>query len=139
MLVAALFCLLPQTGFAEGIPALKILEGMTTARSIAFSPAHYRHDSAGVVAVDFDSHDLVYPDHHRVVTAAAGHGTAQTPPNQVLVGIASFTLFIMNQPSGDLRRCADARQNDEISFQEGLIVLAFHSSNLCWAKLARKT
>ena len=27
MLVAALFCLLPQTGFAEGIPALKILEG----------------------------------------------------------------------------------------------------------------
>ena len=27
VLVAGLFCLVPQMGFAEGIPALKILEG----------------------------------------------------------------------------------------------------------------
>jgi flagellar biosynthetic protein FliP len=49
-------------------------------------------------------------------------GTAQTPPNQVLVGIALFlTLFIMNPI---LQAIYDDAlmpvQNDEITFQEGL-------------------
>jgi flagellar biosynthetic protein FliP len=49
-------------------------------------------------------------------------GTAQTPPNQVLIGIALFlTLFIMNPILQTIYDDAlEPVQNEEISFSEGL-------------------
>jgi hypothetical protein len=49
-------------------------------------------------------------------------GTAQTPPNQVLIGIALFlTLFIMNPILQTIYDDAlEPVQNEEISFDEGL-------------------
>ena len=123
LLVAGLFCLLPQIGFAEGIPALKILEGNDGGTEYSLS---LQLIIVMTLLGLLPSILILMTSFTRIIIVLSllrqAMGTAQTPPNQVLIGIALFlTLFIMNPI---LQAIYDDAlmpvQNDEITFQEGL-------------------
>ena len=123
VLVAGLFCLLPQIGFAEGIPALKILEGNDGGPEYSLS---LQLIIVMTLLGLLPSILILMTSFTRIIIVLSllrqAMGTAQTPPNQVLVGIALFlTLFIMNPI---LQAIYDDAlmpvQNEEITFQEGL-------------------
>jgi flagellar biosynthetic protein FliP len=100
LVITGLGCLLPQVGFAEGIPALKVLEGNDGGTEYSLS--------LQLIIV--------------LSLLRQAMGTAQTPPNQVLIGIALFlTLFIMNPILQTIYDDAlEPVQNEEITFNEGL-------------------
>ena len=123
VLVAGVFCLLPQMGFAAGIPALKILEGNDGGTEYSLS---LQLIIVMTLLGLLPSILILMTSFTRIIIVLSllrqAMGTAQTPPNQVLVGIALFlTLFIMNPI---LQAIYDDAlmpvQNDEITFQEGL-------------------
>ena len=123
VLVAGVFCLLPQMGFAEAIPALKILEGNDGGTEYSLS---LQLIIVMTLLGLLPSILILMTSFTRIIIVLSllrqAMGTAQTPPNQVLVGIALFlTLFIMNPI---LQAIYDDAlmpvQNDEITFQEGL-------------------
>lgn len=123
VLVTGLLCILPQLGFAEGIPALKILEGNDDGTEYSLS---LQLIIVMTLLGLLPSILILMTSFTRIIIVLSllrqAMGTAQTPPNQVLVGIALFlTLFIMNPI---LQAIYDDAlmpvQNEEISFQEGL-------------------
>ena len=98
VLVAGVFCLLPQMGFAEGITALKILEGNDGGTEYSLS---LQLIIVMTLLGLLPSILILMTSFTRIIIVLSllrqAMGTAQTPPNQVLVGIALFlTLFIMN-------------------------------------------
>ena len=96
--VTALACLLPQLGYAEGIPALKILEGNDGGTEYSLS---LQLIIVMTLLSLLPSILILMTSFTRIIIVLSllrqAMGTAQTPPNQVLIGIALFlTLFIMN-------------------------------------------
>ena len=97
VLVAGLFCLLPQIGFAEGIPALKILEGNDGGTEYSLS---LQLIIVMTLLGLLPSILILMTSFTRIIIVLSllrqAMGTAQTPPNQVLIAIALFlSLFIM--------------------------------------------
>ena len=97
VLVAGVFCLLPQMGFAEGIPALKILEGNDGGTEYSLS---LQLIIVMTLLGLLPSILILMTSFTRIIIVLSllrqAMGTAQTPPNQVLIAIALFlSLFIM--------------------------------------------
>lgn len=115
--------LLPQLGFAEGIPALTILEG--NADGTEYSLSLQLLIAMTLLGV-LPSVLILMTSFTRIIIVLSllrqAMGTAQTPPNQVLVGIALFlTLFIMSPILDTIyNEALEPVQNEEITFQEGL-------------------
>ncbi len=123
LVITALCCLLPQTGFAEGIPALKVLEGNEGGTEYSLS---LELIIVMTLLSLLPSILILMTSFTRIIIVLSllrqAMGTAQTPPNQVLVGIALFlTLFIMNPILQNIYDDAlEPVQNEEITFEEGL-------------------
>jgi flagellar biosynthetic protein FliP len=108
---------------AEGIPALKVLEGNDGGTEYSLS---LQLIIVMTVLSLLPSILILMTSFTRIIIVLSllrqAMGTAQTPPNQVLIGIALFlTLYIMNPILETIY--AEALmpvQNDEITFQEGL-------------------
>jgi flagellar biosynthetic protein FliP len=114
---------LPGTGFAEGIPAMTIFEGNESGTEYSLS---LQLIILMTVLALLPSMLILMTSFTRIIIVLSllrqALGTAQTPPNQVLVGIALFlTLYIMNPV---LQKIYDEAllpvQNEEISFDVGL-------------------
>jgi len=114
---------LPATGFAEGIPAMTIFEGNESGTEYSLS---LQLIILMTVLALLPSMLILMTSFTRIIIVLSllrqALGTAQTPPNQVLVGIALFlTLYIMNPV---LQKIYDEAllpvQNEEISFDVGL-------------------
>ena len=113
----------PTFGFAEGIPAMTIFEGNESGTEYSLSLQLIILMS--VLAL-LPSMLILMTSFTRIIIVLSllrqALGTAQTPPNQVLIGIALFlTLYIMNPV---LQKIYDEAllpvQNEEISFDVGL-------------------
>jgi flagellar biosynthetic protein FliP len=115
--------LLPQLSYAEGIPALKILEGNDGGTEYSLS---LQLIIVMTLLGLLPSILILMTSFTRIIIVLSllrqAMGTAQTPPNQVLIGIALFlTLFIMNPILQAIYDDAlEPVQNEEITFQEGL-------------------
>ena len=97
LVITGLGCLLPQVGFAEGIPALKVLEGNEGGTEYSLS---LQLIIVMTLLSLLPSILILMTSFTRIIIVLSllrqAMGTAQTPPNQVLIGIALFlTLFIM--------------------------------------------
>lgn len=114
---------LPSLGYAEGIPALKILEANDGGTEYSLS---LQLLIVMTLLGFLPSILILMTSFTRIIIVLSllrqAMGTAQTPPNQVLVGIAIFlTLFIMNPVLESIYNDALVPvQNEEITFQEGL-------------------
>lgn len=114
---------LPSLGYAEGIPALKILEANDGGTEYSLS---LQLLIVMTLLGFLPSILILMTSFTRIIIVLSllrqAMGTAQTPPNQVLVGIAIFlTLFIMNPVLESIYNNALVPvQNEEITFQEGL-------------------
>ena len=123
LVITGLGCLLPQVGFAEGIPALKVLEGNEGGTEYSLS---LQLIIVMTLLSLLPSILILMTSFTRIIIVLSllrqAMGTAQTPPNQVLIGIALFlTLFIMNPILQTIYDDAlEPVQNEEISFNEGL-------------------
>ena len=123
LVFTALGCLLPQVGFAEGIPALKVLEGNEDGTEYSLS---LQLIIVMTLLSLLPSILILMTSFTRIIIVLSllrqAMGTAQTPPNQVLIGIALFlTLFIMNPILQTIYDDAlEPVQNEEITFSEGL-------------------
>ena len=123
LVMIGLCCLLPQTGFAEGIPALKVLEGNEGGTEYSLS---LQLIIVMTLLSLLPSILILMSSFTRIIIVLSllrqAMGTAQTPPNQVLIGIALFlTLFIMNPILQNIYDDAlEPVQNEEITFEEGL-------------------
>ena len=123
MVITGLGCLLPQVGFAEGIPALKVLEGNEGGTEYSLS---LQLIIVMTLLSLLPSILILMTSFTRIIIVLSllrqAMGTAQTPPNQVLIGIALFlTLFIMNPILQTIYDDAlEPVQNEEITFNEGL-------------------
>ena len=123
LVITGLGCLLPQVGFAEGIPALKVLEGNDGGTEYSLS---LQLIIVMTLLSLLPSILILMTSFTRIIIVLSllrqAMGTAQTPPNQVLIGIALFlTLFIMNPILQTIYDDAlEPVQNEEISFNEGL-------------------
>ena len=123
LLIAGLGCLLPQVGFAEGIPALKVLEGNEGGTEYSLS---LQLIIVMTLLSLLPSILILMTSFTRIIIVLSllrqAMGTAQTPPNQVLIGFALFlTLFIMNPILQTIYDDAlEPVQNEEITFNEGL-------------------
>ena len=123
LVMTLLGCLLPQLGFAEGIPALKVLEGNDGGTEYSLS---LQLIIVMTLLSLLPSILILMTSFTRIIIVLSllrqAMGTAQTPPNQVLIGIALFlTLFIMNPILQTIYDDAlEPVQNEEISFNEGL-------------------
>jgi flagellar biosynthetic protein FliP len=123
LVITGLGCLLPQVGFAEGIPALKVLEGNEGGTEYSLS---LQLIIVMTLLSLLPSILILMTSFTRIIIVLSllrqAMGTAQTPPNQVLIGIALFlTLFIMNPILQTIYDDAlEPVQNEEITFQEGL-------------------
>ncbi len=113
----------PTFTFAEGIPAMTIFEGNESGTEYSLSLQLIILMS--VLAL-LPSMLILMTSFTRIIIVLSllrqALGTAQTPPNQVLIGIALFlTLYIMNPV---LQKIYDEAllpvQNEEISFDVGL-------------------
>jgi len=123
LVMIGLCCLLPQTVFAEGIPALKVLEGNEGGTEYSLS---LQLIIVMTLLSLLPSILILMSSFTRIIIVLSllrqAMGTAQTPPNQVLIGIALFlTLFIMNPILQNIYDDAlEPVQNEEITFEEGL-------------------
>ena len=123
LVITGLGCLLPQVGFAEGIPALKVLEGNEGGTEYSLS---LQLIIVMTLLSLLPSILILMTSFTRIIIVLSllrqAMGTAQTPPNQVLIGIALFlTLFIMNPILQTIYDDAlDPVQNEEITFNEGI-------------------
>ena len=123
LVITGLFCLLPQIGFAEGIPALKVLEANEGGTEYSLS---LQLIIVMTLLSLLPSILILMSSFTRIIIVLSllrqAMGTAQTPPNQVLIGIALFlTLFIMNPILQSIYDDAlEPVQNEEITFEEGL-------------------
>ena len=114
---------MPQTVFAEGIPALKVLEGNEGGTEYSLS---LQLIIVMTLLSLLPSILILMSSFTRIIIVLSllrqAMGTAQTPPNQVLIGIALFlTLFIMNPILQNIYDDAlEPVQNEEITFEEGL-------------------
>ena len=95
LVMTLLGCLLPQLGFAEGIPALKVLEGNDGGTEYSLS---LQLIIVMTLLSLLPSILILMTSFTRIIIVLSllrqAMGTAQTPPNQVLIGIALFlTLF----------------------------------------------
>lgn len=123
LVITGLCCLLPQTGFAEGIPALKVLEANEGGTEYSLS---LQLIIVMTLLSLLPSILILMSSFTRIIIVLSllrqAMGTAQTPPNQVLIGIALFlTLFIMNPILQSIYDDAlEPVQNEEITFEEGL-------------------
>ena len=123
LVITGLGCLLPQVGFAEGIPALKVLEGNDGGTEYSLS---LQLIIVMTLLSLLPSILILMTSFTRIIIVLSllrqAMGTAQTPPNQVLIGIALFlTLFIMNPILQTIYDDAlEPVQNEEITFNEGL-------------------
>jgi len=123
LVITGLGCLLPQVGFAEGIPALKVLEGNEGGTEYSLS---LQLIIVMTLLSLLPSILILMTSFTRIIIVLSllrqAMGTAQTPPNQVLIGIALFlTLFIMNPILQTIYDDAlEPVQNEEITFNEGL-------------------
>ena len=123
LLIAVLGCLLPQVGFAEGIPALKVLEGNEGGTEYSLS---LQLIIVMTLLSLLPSILILMTSFTRIIIVLSllrqAMGTAQTPPNQVLLGIAFFlSIFIMKPVMDQIYEAAYLPvENEEISFQEGL-------------------
>ena len=121
--IAGLLFLLPQVGLAEGIPALKILEGNAGGTEYSLS---LQLIIVMTLLSLLPSILILMTSFTRIIIVLSllrqALGTAQTPPNQVLIGIALFlTLFIMNPILQTIYDDALMPvESEEITFQEGL-------------------
>ena len=122
LVITGLGCLLPQVGFAEGIPALKVLEGNEGGTEYSLS---LQLIIVMTLLSLLPSILILMTSFTRIIIVLSllrqAMGTAQTPPNQVLIGIALFlTLFIMNPILQTIYDDAlEPVQNEEITFNEG--------------------
>ena len=123
LVITGLGWLLPQVGFAEGIPALKVLEGNEGGTEYSLS---LQLIIVMTLLSLLPSILILMTSFTRIIIVLSllrqAMGTAQTPPNQVLIGIALFlTLFIMNPILQTIYDDAlEPVQNEEITFDEGL-------------------
>ena len=123
LVITGLCCLLPHIGFAEGIPALKVLEGNEDGTEYSLS---LQLIIVMTLLSLLLSILILMSSFTRIIIVLSllrqAMGTAQTPPNQVLIGIALFlTLFIMNPILQNIYDDAlEPVQNEEITFEEGL-------------------
>ena len=123
LVITGLGWLLPQVGFAEGIPALKVLEGNEGGTEYSLS---LQLIIVMTLLSLLPSILILMTSFTRIIIVLSllrqAMGTAQTPPNQVLIGIALFlTLFIMNPILQTIYDDAlEPVQNEEITFNEGL-------------------
>jgi flagellar biosynthetic protein FliP len=115
--------LVPGQVYAEGIPALTILEASEGGTEYSLS---IQLLIVMTLLGFLPSILILMTSFTRIIIVLSllrqAMGTAQTPPNQVLVGIAIFlTLFIMNPVLESIYTNAlEPVQNNEITFQEGL-------------------
>ena len=122
LVTIGLCCLLPQTVFAEGIPALKVLEGNEGGTEYSLS---LQLIIVMTLLSLLPSILILMSSFTRIIIVLSllrqAMGTAQTPPNQVLIGIALFlTLFIMSPILQNIYDDAlEPVQNEEITFEEG--------------------
>ena len=118
-----LVLLVPGLSYAEGIPALTILEASEGGTEYSLS---IQLLIVMTLLGFLPSILILMTSFTRIIIVLSllrqAMGTAQTPPNQVLVGIAIFlTLFIMNPVLESIYTNAlEPVQNNEITFQEGL-------------------
>ena len=123
LILVGLLLALPSFGHAEGIPALKILEANDGGTEYSLS---LQLLIVMTLLGFLPSILILMTSFTRIIIVLSllrqAMGTAQTPPNQVLVGIAIFlTLFIMNPVLESIYNNAlEPVQNNEITFQEGL-------------------
>lgn len=123
LVFACLALALPSLGYTEGIPALKILEANEGGTEYSLS---LQLLIVMTLLGFLPSILILMTSFTRIIIVLSllrqAMGTAQTPPNQVLVGIAMFlTLFIMNPVLESIYTNAlEPVQNEEITFQEGL-------------------
>jgi flagellar biosynthetic protein FliP len=119
----AVMSLIPQLGYAEGIPALSILEANEGGTEYSLS---LQLLILMTLLGFLPSVLILMTSFTRIIIVLSllrqAMGTAQTPPNQVLVGIAMFlTLFIMSPVLEKIySEALEPVQNEEITFQEGL-------------------
>jgi flagellar biosynthetic protein FliP len=123
LVIIALALLVPHIVYAEGIPALKILETNESGTEYSLS---LQLLIVMTLLGFLPSILILMTSFTRIIIVLSllrqAMGTAQTPPNQVLVGIAMFlTLFIMSPVLESIYTDAlEPVQNEEITFQEGL-------------------
>jgi flagellar biosynthetic protein FliP len=125
--------LLPQLSYAEGIPALRILEGNDGGTEYSLS---LQLIIVMTLLGLLPSILILMTSFTRIIIVLSllrqAMGTAQTPPNQVLIGIALFlTLFIMNPILQAIY--------DDARSKKDWIGQRFPCSNSCWVKPGKKT
>ena len=114
---------LPVFAAGQGIPAMTILEGNESGTEYSLS---LQLIILMTVLTLLPSMLILMTSFTRIIIVLSllrqALGTAQTPPNQVLIGIALFlTLYIMNPVLQDIYNEALLPvQNEEISFDVGL-------------------
>ena len=122
-LVLGSFLFLPVFAVAQGIPAMTILEGNESGTEYSLS---LQLIILMTVLTLLPSMLILMTSFTRIIIVLSllrqALGTAQTPPNQVLIGIALFlTLYIMNPVLQEIYNNALLPvQNEEISFDVGL-------------------
>ena len=122
-LVLGSFLFLPVFAVAQGIPAMTILEGNESGTEYSLS---LQLIILMTVLTLLPSMLILMTSFTRIIIVLSllrqALGTAQTPPNQVLIGIALFlTLYIMNPVLQEIYNEALLPvQNEEISFDVGL-------------------
>jgi flagellar biosynthetic protein FliP len=119
----ALGLLVPVASFAQGIPAMTIFEGNEAGTEYSLS---LQLIILMTVLGLLPSMLILMTSFTRIIIVLSllrqALGTAQTPPNQVLIGIALFlTLYIMNPVLQEIYDEALLPvQNEEIAFDVGL-------------------
>ena len=122
-LVTGYFLFLPVFAVGQGIPAMTILEGNASGTEYSLS---LQLIILMTVLTLLPSMLILMTSFTRIIIVLSllrqALGTAQTPPNQVLIGIALFlTLYIMNPVLQEIYNEALLPvQNEEISFDVGL-------------------
>ena len=92
-----ILCLAPALACAQanGLPAFNASSARRHHVFAERADDAAAHDAV-VPAGDAADDDELHAHHHRAVAAAQALGTATTPPNQVLVGLAMFLTFVMS-------------------------------------------
>ena len=122
-LILGCLLFLPVFAAGQGIPAMTILEGNESGTEYSLS---LQLIILMTVLTLLPSMLILMTSFTRIIIVLSllrqALGTAQTPPNQVLIGIALFlTLYIMNPVLQDIYNEALLPvQNEEISFDVGL-------------------
>ena len=122
-LIPGCLLFLPVFAAGQGIPAMTILEGNESGTEYSLS---LQLIILMTVLTLLPSMVILMTSFTRIIIVLSllrqALGTAQTPPNQVLIGIALFlTLYIMNPVLQEIYNEALLPvQNEEISFDVGL-------------------